>query len=262
MNSQCFVSLRRNSTNGLSFPMNINGIHDNDLFKDHEYIKGLIENISNVAELKEFIILTLGKGDGKFVDFFFKTLSSFEVLEKLIIQYSFENDGRIEKGDIEYDFKTKEYTLTVRYEVEEDQDEEEPVFGEMGLDDWPDSWFDVEFENKLIDKYLEIYKVEMKDAKYKTNAIGDDQKCTFYGATNRNNLTRTIISYLATYCKDNVDFVQKIVQDEAFIRHSFTMIKGSYAYYSVDDQNCSVGADFEMINGEIIYNERECYGGW
>ena len=109
MNSQCFVSLRRNSTNGLSFPMNINGIHDNDLFKDHEYIKGLIENISNVAELKEFIILTLGKGDGKFVDFFFKTLSSFEDLEKLIIQYSFENDGRIEKGDIEYDFKTKEY---------------------------------------------------------------------------------------------------------------------------------------------------------
>ena len=152
MNSQCFVSLRRNSTNGLSFPMNINGIHDNDLFKDHEYIKGLIENISNVAELKEFIILTLGKGDGKFVDFFFKTLSSFEVLEKLIIQYSFENDGRIEKGDIEYDFKTKEYTLTVRYEVEEDQDEEEPVFGEMGLDDWPDSWFDVEFENKCAAK--------------------------------------------------------------------------------------------------------------
>ena len=32
--------------------------------------------ISNLAELRELIILTLGKGDGKFVDFFFKTLSS------------------------------------------------------------------------------------------------------------------------------------------------------------------------------------------
>lgn len=70
--------MRRKNTSGLSFPLNINGIHDVDLFKDHEYIKEIIENLSDVEELHNFINLALGKGDGKFVPFFFTTLTQFK----------------------------------------------------------------------------------------------------------------------------------------------------------------------------------------
>jgi hypothetical protein len=166
----------------------------------------------------------------------------------------------IETGKIDFDINTRIYTCI--HNREDKIQETMGIFGDENVEEWPDSWFDLEFNNSMITQLIKKHKVEMKNNKYKTNAISNDQKCPFYGAFDITQLTKTIISYFATYTKSNPAFIQDLMQNEDMIKSHFQIIKGSFAYFDNENPKCSKGADFELIEEEIVYNHRECYGGW
>lgn len=141
------------------------------------------------------------------------------------------------------------------------------VFEGKVCENWPYEFSSISFSNPLIGRLLDEYDYTSDDYDFE-NGCGDIEEpdpdtVISYGFTDIEKLNRTVLSCIACLGDAEPGFIQALIENEDLIRDNYDYLEG---FFTVIDEEYgelyNVGADFELEDGVLNYDYRECDGGW
>ena len=262
--SSSFCTVRVTLADGRD--ISFDGCNEYNPFFDNEEVNASLKKIDDLASLVDYLKKCGGLW---YEDAAIEEIDSFKDVVSIIVDHRYENAEEPDcgsRGCFTYNFITKEYDsnygcVVIAHEDKDDvaNSKIEPIWSDVS-DEWPDGILFLEYSNPIIEKLIKEYKCQYE--KVNPFSLYDPEYFAYYGLEDIESITKTVISYLATFCAANKGFVDALLENFDLIMQNFTTLEGSFAV-CFDEENCgNSGADFEMRNGKLEYEYRKCYGGW